>query len=103
MEALERKPDSQTKRASVAEDLTSAGAGDDKELLDQAKFLLDTVNTCDPAAAAKLNINFDEVNAAYFKLKNASAVGAINIGVKNSTFSGGIDMEGLTTGTLEKK
>lgn len=39
---MEQKPDSKTKQASLAEDLSDAGAGDDNELLDQAKSLLNT-------------------------------------------------------------
>lgn len=103
MESLEQKPDSETKRTSVKEDLTEAGAGDDKELLDRAKFLLDTVQAHDPQVAAKLNIKFDEVEAAYFKLRAAAAKGGINVEIKKSTFIGGIDMEGLTAGTPQKK
>lgn len=103
VDALERKPDSEAKQLSVREDLTDAGAGTDQELLDRAKALLDAVKTHDQAAAAQLNINLDEVEAAYFKLKDAAATGDVNVGVKKSTFSGGIDMEGLTAGTPGKK
>ena len=103
VDALERKPDSEAKQLSVREDLTDAGAGDDMELLDRAKALLDAVKTHDRAAAAQLNIDLDEVEAAYFKLKDAAASGDVNVGVKKSTFSGGIDLEGLTAGTPGKK
>lgn len=67
VEALERKPDSKTKRASVKEDLIEAGAAHDNELLDKAKYLLDTVGTHDRTVAAALNIKFEEIEAAYFK------------------------------------
>lgn len=103
VDALERKPDSEAKQLSVREDLTDAGAGADQELLDRAKALLDAVKTHDRAAAAQLNIDLDEVEAAYFKLKDAAASGDVNVGVKKSTFSGGIDLEGLTAGTPGKK
>ena len=103
VEALERKPDSEVKQISVQEDLTDAGAGADQELLDRAKALLDAVKAHDRAAAAKININLDEVEAAYFKLKDAAAEGDVNVGVKKSNFSGGIDLEGLTAGTPGKK
>lgn len=103
VDALERKPNSETKQLSVREDLADAGAGDDMELLEQAKALLDAVKTHDRVAAAQLNINLDEVEAAYFKLKDAAATGDVNVGVKKSTFSGGIDIEGLTSGTPRKK
>lgn len=103
VDALEQKPDSEAKRTSVTEDLTDAGAGDDQELLDQAKALLDAVKAHDQAAAAKININLDEIEAAYLKLKDAAAAGDVNVGVKKGTFSGGIDLEGLTAGTPGKK
>ena len=103
VEDLERKPDSEPKQLSVREDLTDAGAGNDRELLDQAKALLDAVKAHDRAATASINIGFDEIEAAYFKLKDAAATGDVNVGVKKSTFSGGIDLEGLTAGTPGKK
>lgn len=103
LDALEQKPSSEAKRLAVKEDLGEAGAETDTELLVQAKSLLDTVKTHDPAAAAKLNINLEEVEAAYFKLTDASAGGGINVGIKRGTFSGGIDMEGLTAGTSSAK
>ncbi len=103
VDALEREPDSEAKQRSVREDLTDARAGDDGELLDRAKALLDAVKAHDRAAAAQLNINRDQVEAAYFKLKDAAATGDVNVGVKNGIFSGGIDMEGLTAGTPGKK
>lgn len=103
IEFLEQKPDSELERKSLAEDLTGVGADKDKELLDKAKSLLDAVKTYDHLAAATLKINFEEIEAAYFKLANASAEGDITIGVKKGTFSSGIDMEGLTAGATGKK
>lgn len=102
VEALERKPDSETKRASVKEDLIEVGAANDCELLDKAKSLLDTVRTYDRTVGATLNINFEEIEAAYFKLKDASAEGDVNIRVKKGTFGGSIDMEGVTAGSIKK-
>ncbi len=43
LEALEKKPASELKQASVKEDLTDAGAEADSELLDQSNVLLDIV------------------------------------------------------------
>lgn len=103
IETLEQKPSSQTKRASVTEDLQEAGAGSDAELLDHASALLEAVKTHDPGVAAKLDINLEEIVAAYFKLKRASGKGDVNVSLKKSTFSGGIDIEGLSAGSGEKK
>lgn len=43
--AVEKKPDSDAKRASLAEDLQGAGADRDAELLEAARRVLATVNT----------------------------------------------------------
>ena len=79
LDALERKPDSEAKRASVIEDLTEASAGNDKglnEILNQAKILLDAVKTHDREVAAKININLGEMVAE----------GDINIDLKNYNY-----------------
>ncbi|MER0171416.1 MAG: hypothetical protein DU489_12585 [Nitrosomonas sp.] len=103
VEALEQKPDSETKQASIVEDLTDAGAANDMELLDQAKSLIDVVKAHDLAAAARININFEDIEASYLKLKDAAAEGDVNITIKKTTISGGIYLEGLTAGTPGKK
>ena len=103
VEALEQKPDSETKQASIVEDLTDAGAANDMELLDQAKSLIDVVKAHDLAAAARININFEDIEASYLKLKDAAAEGDVNITIKKTTISGGIYLEGWTAGTPGKK
>ena len=103
LEALEQKPDSEAKQASVAEDLVELGARDDNELLMNAKSLLDAIKLHDPDVAAKLNINLEEVDAAYFKLNVAAAAGDINVGIKKSKFNKGINLEGLTAGSPGRK
>ena len=100
---MEQKPDSESKRASIAEDLVGLGARGDKELLNQAKSLLDAIKLHDPDVAGKLNINLEEVDAAYFKLTGAAAEGDINGGIKKSSFNGGITLEGLTAGSIGRK
>ncbi|ODT85507.1 MAG: hypothetical protein ABS69_00765 [Nitrosomonadales bacterium SCN 54-20] len=76
-DTLEQKPDSETKWVSVKEYLIEAGAAEDNELLDKAKLLLDTIKTHDQSIAATLNINFEELEAAYFKLKDVASKGDI--------------------------
>ena len=49
---VERKPESEAKRASVAEDLAAAGAGDDEELLELARQLVEAVRENDPGSRA---------------------------------------------------
>ncbi len=103
LEALEQKPESETKRASVKEDLADADADKDNELLDRAKSLLDAVKLYEPSTAAMLKINFEEIEAAFINIRNAIAEGDVDINVKKGTFSGGINVEGLAAGTTGKK
>ncbi len=73
LEALELTPHSKNKQASVAADLTHAGADKDEKLLNRAKSLLDIVKKHDPSAAVKRNINFDKPGAVYYKLKDGDS------------------------------
>ncbi len=103
IETLEHKPHSEAERASLVKGLTAIGAQGDQELLDLARQLLDTIKTHDRAAATTLNIDFEQIEAAYFKLKDAAADGSVNVGIRRAKFSGGIDMEGLAAGMPPKK
>lgn len=98
VQSLEQKPDSEPKQKSVTEDLTDAGAANDKELLEKAKSLLDAVKAHDRETAAKLNINFEKIEADYFKLVDAWAEGDVNVTMKNGKFDKGIDLKGLIAG-----
>lgn len=71
--ALEKKPESQAKRDSLAEDLADAGAAEDEKLLEQAKALLDTVKQHEPQVAEAIGVDFEEVEAGYIKLQKVTA------------------------------
>jgi hypothetical protein len=66
---LETKPESENKRASLAEDLTDAGAANDVELLDQAKQVIDAVEKHDPESASAIGIVLREVEAQYLEVR----------------------------------
>lgn len=66
---LEAKPESENKRASLAEDLTDAGAANDVELLDQAKQVIDAVAKHDPESASAIGIILREVEAQYLEVR----------------------------------
>ena len=95
--ALEKKPESEAKRASVTEDLSDAGAGDDAELLEQAKALLDTIKQYERQAAEAIGVDFEEVEAAYFKLKKVRATGT-GVKVRKGKFSDGIEIGEVEAG-----
>lgn len=97
LEALEKKPDSEPKRSSATEDLMDAGAGQDAELLERAKALLDAVRADAPEAAAAVGIDLKKVEAEYLRLKGITARGseATGVRVEEGKFRGGIDIENV--------
>jgi len=94
---LENKPESQSKRESVAEDLVDAGATGDQELLDLAKAVIDAVAVHDKAAATVVGVDLEEVKAAYLDIKKVTTSGA-GIRIKKSEFEGGIDIGEVNAG-----
>jgi hypothetical protein len=72
---VERKPESEPKRASLKEDLADAGAGDDVELREAAKQLLAEVAKHDPAAARAAGVDLDDVTAEFIRIGNVAVSG----------------------------
>ena len=86
LEPLEKKPDSEAKRSSTAEDLTEAGADEDNELLERSKALLDTVKQHDRQAAEAIGVDIEEVEAEYLKIQKVRASGT-GVQVRKSKFT----------------
>lgn len=96
---IENKPESQSKRESVAEDLVGAGATGDQELLDLAKVLIDAVTRHDKATATAIGVDLEEVKAAYLDITKVTTSGA-GVRVKKSEFEGGIDIGEVNAGEV---
>src|SRR5260370_24017348 len=58
---LETDPASKARQAVVQEDLEKAGAGQDEELLRQAKALLDTIQTHAPDAPRAVGVDLEDI------------------------------------------
>jgi hypothetical protein len=74
--AVERKPDSEHKRASLKEDLADAGAGDDVELREAARRLLAEVAKHDPGAAQAVGVDLERVTAGFISIGDVDVRGA---------------------------
>jgi len=98
LEALEQKPGSEPKRASLAEDLEDAGAGSDEELLELARKLVAVVDQHDPAAAASVGINLEDLKGASLKISRVEAEGDAVINVKKGDFSGDVEISDIHAG-----
>jgi hypothetical protein len=97
LQPIENKPESLSKRESVAEDLVDAGATGDQELLDLAKVLIDAVARHDKATADVIGVDLEEVKAAYLDIKKVTTSGT-GVRVKKSEFEGGIDIGEVNAG-----
>ena len=73
--AVERKPDSEAKRASLKEDLSDAGAGDDLELRAAARLLIAEVAKHDPGAAQAVGVDLDDVTAEFIRIGDVDVSG----------------------------
>ncbi len=94
---LEGRPASEAKRASLAEDLREAGAAEDAELVEHARALVDVVERHDPAAAAVIGVDLEAVKAEFLAVRDVAAEGT-GVRVRQSEFSGGIDITGVRAG-----
>jgi len=98
---LEAKPASAVKRASLAEDLGETEAPSDRELLGKAQELLDAVELSDPDAAAAVGVDLRQVRAAFVTIDQISTTGS-GVVVRDSEFSGGIDIRRIEAGQSPK-
>ncbi len=97
LDGLEKKPDSAAQQAAVQETLTDAGAEQDADLLAQAKALIDQVNRADPDSAAAVGLDIEAVEAAFLRARRIAASGGGTAArIKDSTFSGGIELEDIS-------
>jgi hypothetical protein len=94
---LEEKPESKSSRAVVEEELTQAGAAPDKELLQQAKAVMDAVQQHAPETAAAIGIDLEKVKAAALNIGEVVASGT-GIRVKEGEFTGDINIGHVRTG-----
>ena len=96
VDAVERKPDSQPKRESLAEDLQDGEAGTDAAVLKAAQLLIDEVKASDAAAARAVGVDLDDVSAAFVRIADVKARGdAVGVDLDNVTTTGGIDISGV--------
>ncbi|MFD3427265.1 hypothetical protein [Nocardia fluminea] len=95
---LERKPDSDSKRASLAEDLEDAGAAGDTELAAAAAVLLETVRKHAPAVVVGVDVS--GLVAAAVTISDVASTGD-GVRVADSTISGDAKISGVRAGFNE--
>ncbi len=75
VDQLETKPESEARRAMVAEDLEEAGASDDPELFAAAKSLLDHIAAQGPEGTAAIGVDLKDIQAANLVIENVISAG----------------------------
>lgn len=99
LDKLEKKPDSQAKKDSVAEDLAAAHAEQDTELVTQAQNLVQLVDQHAPETAAEINVKLADIKAiGNFRVSDLSARGSgaeIGVDVQRVETGGDFEITGL--------
>ncbi|MEY3788919.1 MAG: hypothetical protein RLZ75_3127 [Pseudomonadota bacterium] len=94
LEAIEKKPDSEAKQASLREDLVEAKVAEDNELLQQAQLLLKAIEEQAPQVTQAIGIKLEDIKAANVRLQEVIVSGenAAGVHIKQSEFSGDIEI-----------
>jgi hypothetical protein len=94
---LERKPESAAKRASLAEDLADAGAGDDEALLELARQLVAAVRENEPQAGPAVGIDLADVEAEFIRVSKIRSTGT-GFRAERMTLRGGLEIGDVDAG-----
>jgi hypothetical protein len=96
VEALERKPESEAKQASLEEDLGDTGAAADPEVVAAAAALVEAVRTHDPGGARAVGVDIDDVSAEFVRVSNVTVSGpGVGVDIDRVTARGGVVVENV--------
>jgi len=99
---LEQKPESKARRDAVKEDLESAKADTDEQVLSQAQAVLKAVQEKAPEVAQIIGVDLEDIKAGALRLKDIIASGT-GVRVKKGEFSGDIEIESVRAGQSSSK
>lgn len=98
--SVERKPDSESKQASLAEDLVDAGAAGDAELSAAAAALLEAIKQHAPQAV--VGVDIDGLIATALNISDVESAGD-GVRVTNSQIGGPAEIRGVRAGFSESR
>jgi hypothetical protein len=96
--AVEKRPDSEHKRASLAEDLQQAGADRDAELLEAARQVLATVNTHAADTGLAIGVDLSGLEAAAVRIRDVIAEGT-GVQGRDWKVAGDVEISGVRAGS----
>lgn len=94
---VETRPESKPKRESLAEDLRTAGADGDVELIAQAKALVELLQRFAPDSGGAIGVDLEGVKAASLRVQEVRSTGA-GVKVRQGEFTGDIDIGKVDAG-----
>lgn len=97
VEAVEHRPDSDKRRAVLAEDLKDAGAGGDSDLLELARTLIEAVQKRAPNTAQTIGIELENIRGENLLLSDVESSGPA-VKVKGGRFKRNVEMKGIKAG-----
>ena len=103
IDLIETEPESETFQETARKLLKKTEAGQDEELLRQARTVVQTVEQFAPETAAKINIKLSNIKAAAnFRIADLVARGGIDIDVERAEAGQDFEIKGLRTTGGEK-
>jgi len=97
IDRLERKPDSETQRKAVEEDLVDAGGDKDLEILQKAKTLIEAIESLPKEEVPAIGVNLEKVKGASLTINDVIATG-YGVNVKEGEFQGNVSITQIRAG-----
>jgi len=97
IDMLENDPASESRQSIVKQDLEKVGASNDKELLSQAKVVLDSILRYDPQVAETVGVDLEDIKGASLKIDDIVASGT-GVKIKKADIGGDIEIKGVRAG-----
>ena len=97
LKQLEKDPDSSARRALLGEELMSANALNDNEIVELLKYLIERLQTEEHQLSNIVGVDLDELKAARLSIKGVVA-GRTGVRIRRTETQGGITIEGVQSG-----
>ncbi|MBF6341705.1 hypothetical protein IU450_38380 [Nocardia abscessus] len=100
LEIVEHRPESESRRAVLAEELADHGAGDDHELRSAALLLIETARQSSDKLGAAVGVDLEQVVAAGLPIADIEPT-STGVRFSDGRFSGDIQIHNIRAGTSE--
>ena len=98
VDTLEGDPASEARKSVVREDLQKANAGEDAELLLQAKAVLDAVREYAPKSVGEVGVSIEELEAQSLHVEDIVVETGSGVRIRNAKVAGDVKIVGVQAG-----